>query len=181
MQSNRRTYGSADAVPTREFVQHPTRADLFYPVHKRPKRLAGVDYTSESCCCFVTYNLKAGCEPLIGEIGQTAWLALIEQGVRCEFRLHAACMMPDHVHLLLSPTGRGESVGQIVGAIKKSQFFAVRNAHGIYLQFQEMFWDHVVGRAANPDEEFEAIVWYIRQNPVAAGLVEHPQEYPFLL
>jgi Transposase and inactivated derivatives len=89
--------------------------------------------------------------------------------------------MPDHFHLLVNPSGDGESIGDIVGRTKKSQWFAVRNAHQVFLRFQEAFWDHVLGLSGNIEEEFESIVWYIRENPVKAGLVAQSDEYPFLL
>jgi putative transposase len=90
-------------------------------------------------------------------------------------------MMPDHVHLMLNPSGQGETVGQIVGELKRKQYFHVRDAHGVHVRFQKQFWDHVVGRSADPEEEFNAIVWYIRHNPVRAGLSATPEDYPFLL
>jgi REP element-mobilizing transposase RayT len=146
MRPARRSYSSPELVPTRSFIEHPYKRGQYLPVHRRPMRLPGIDYAAAECCCFVTYNLRPGNPPLSGSLGQTAWDAFLRRWREMGFTVHSACMMPDHVHILLNPTGKGETIGDIVARIKRSQYFSVRDDHGEHLAFQEGFWDHVLGR-----------------------------------
>jgi len=97
------------------------------------------------------------------------------------FYLHAAVIMPNHVHLLLTPS-RDErdqdiSLATITNRIKGA------SAHSINKQlereghvWQDESFDHIV----RSDEEFEARRTYIMENPVAARLVENPSDYQWL-
>ena len=64
---NYRRYDQAEAVPTRMVFQHPTKPNLFFPVHRRPLRLLGVNYAAPDCLCFVTFNVNTACGVLLTE------------------------------------------------------------------------------------------------------------------
>jgi REP element-mobilizing transposase RayT len=177
----RRTYPTPEAVPTSLSIEHPYKPGTSVPVRRRPVRWEGVDYAAAGCVCFVTYNLKETDTLLVDEVGGTAWRALLDQRDREGFTLHAACLMPDHVHVLVSPTGQGESVSDIVRGIKLSQFHAVKAGHNRYLRWQPSFYDHILRGWHKDRDEFETIAWYIRQNPVRAELVTTWEEYLFVL
>ena len=107
--------------------------------------------------------------------------------------LHAAVVMPDHVHLLLTPlarpsgaTGGGTpappaeafSLSELLHSIKSysaHQINKVRNAEGSIWQ------DESFDRIVRDEAEFEEKWNYIRHNPVRAGLVEQPEDYAFLV
>ena len=176
---NYRRYTQAEAVPTRKVLQHPTKLDLFFPVHGRPQRLPNVDYASADCLCFITFNVNAAAEALLtGENGPIAWVALNEQLTQIGCTVHACCMMPDHVHILLAPSGAGETVSDIVRRVKSYICLALRREKQAYLKWQPSFFDHVLRDRERTEDEIQTIVAYIRLNPAKAGLGD---TYPFIV
>jgi len=105
----RAVHGGPDGIPTGKWIEHPYKPDVFLPVHRRPIRAPEIDYTSHDCRCFVTYCLDVREPLLVGPVGETAWNPLLEEQQRLDFVLHTACMMPDHVHALLAPSGKGRA------------------------------------------------------------------------
>ena len=100
-------------------------------------------------------------------------------GVR--FDLHAAVIMPDHAHILLTPMSdeRGETYGiaQIMHAIKGASAHAVNKSLGRSGRvWQPESFDHVL----RSDESIRQKAEYICANPVRAGLASHEDEYPWL-
>ena len=89
------------------------------------------------------------------------------------FDLEALCIMPNHVHLVLTPRERSEtedhSLAAIMHNIKRNsskQANLALNRSGAFWQHES--YDHVV----RDDAELERIVQYVLYNPVQAGLVE---------
>ena len=173
-QDNYRRYDQAEAVPTRTVLQHPTTPNLFFPVHRRSLRLPGINYASEYCLCFVTFNVNTVCGVLLtDENAPLAWDALTAQLRQLGCTVHAVCMMPDHVHLLVAPSGTGESISDIVGRAKSCICHALRAERRCYLKWQTSFYDHVLRDSERRQEEFDAIIHYIRANPANADLGDH--------
>mgnify|MGYP001552127165 CR=1 FL=1 len=97
------------------------------------------------------------------------------------YQLHAAVIMPDHVHLLLTPLrdekGWPYGLPAILKALKGTSARSVNKLSGSWGPvWQEESFDHVV----RTQESFEEKVEYIRQNPVRRGLVQRPEDYPWL-
>lgn len=96
-------------------------------------------------------------------------------------RLYAAVVMPDQVHLLLTPLRdtltKSYPLAYIMQAIKGSSAHSVnqllRRSGPVW---QEEYFDHVVRNSESLREKIE----YIRQNPVRRGLVKVPEDYPWL-
>jgi putative transposase len=86
------------------------------------------------------------------------------------FKLHAFVVMPDHIHLLLTP--QGASIERVVGLIKGGYSHRVGSKFPVW---QRGFTDH---RIRNEDE-FQTRREYIHQNPVRARMVEVAGLYPF--
>jgi putative transposase len=86
------------------------------------------------------------------------------------YKLHAFVVMPDHIHLLLSPTGI--ALERVMGLIKGG--FSHRLGSSLPV-WQRGFTDHRV-RDGN---EFDMRRHYIHENPVRARLVELPTLYPY--
>ena len=98
-------------------------------------------------------------------------------GHRVYYALHAAVVMPDHVHLLLTPlvddTGATYGLPQIVGAIKGATSRDINRSLGQTGHvWQSERFDHVL----RSDESLRARAEYICENPVRAGLVETSDE-----
>jgi REP-associated tyrosine transposase len=97
------------------------------------------------------------------------------------YDLHAAVVMPDHVHLLLSPLrhekGWPYSLPVILKQLKGASARTVNklsNSSGPV--WQEESFDHVL----RSQESLEEKLQYIRQNPVRRGLVKKPEDYKWL-
>ena len=84
--------------------------------------------------------------------------------------VHLWLIMPDHIHALLS-FPQTEEMRKVVGDWKR--FVAGKTG----IEWQKGFFDHRLRR----DETFEERAFYIRMNPVRAGIVATPEEWPFVL
>ncbi len=108
------------------------------------------------------------------EIAQTV-VNSIHKGEALEhYELVAYVVMPNHVHLLIWPKIAPE---RLLKSLKGS---TAREANRLLGRTGEPFWqkesyDHWV---RNPGE-FEKIRAYIEANPVKAGLVQNPRDYPW--
>ena len=97
------------------------------------------------------------------------------------FRLHAAVVMPEHTHLLLTPLCDEDGWPYGLPAILKSLKGASARAVNKVLNtsgpvWQEESFDHVLRSQESLQEKLE----YIRQNPVRRGLVQRPEDYLWL-
>jgi putative transposase len=96
--------------------------------------------------------------------------------IRClreaQLQDHAATLafvvMPDHLHWLLQ-LGHHRLLSQVVGAVKSVS--AHRAGQGVW---QAGFHDHAI----RADDDIKETARYIVTNPVRAGLVERPHDYP---
>ena len=86
----------------------------------------------------------------------------------------AAVAMPDHFHALVSPTkDREVRITQFSAGLKRF----VRSQTNADWKWQDGVFDRLLRR----DEFAESKWFYIRENPVRAGLVERRQDWPYLL
>jgi len=86
------------------------------------------------------------------------------------YKLFAFVVMPDHVHLLLTP--QQKPVSYVMNLIKGS--FSHRAASSFPV-WQRGFADHLI----LDRDHFESRRDYIHQNPVRAGLVTSSELYPY--
>ena len=88
--------------------------------------------------------------------------------------LLAFCLMPNHFHLLLTPTGiRLERALQF---IKGGFSYRVKKELGLNIAVWERgYVDHRI-RDGN---DYRRHVEYVRQNPVQAGIAVQPQDYAY--
>ncbi len=98
----------------------------------------------------------------------------IIQGAVSDYLLHAWVIMPNHVHLLITPRV------EVPHLLQKLKGTTARQANLHLHQTGTSFWqedsyDHQVRNT----EEFWRITNYIHQNPVRAGLASSPEEYPW--
>lgn len=101
---------------------------------------------------------------------------LSQHGKRIE--LHAAVVMPDHVHVVFSArrdtNGENFTNYEIMHAIKGSAAHAVNKALGRRGPvWQEEYFDHVL----RSNELIGTKVDYVLQNPMRKGLVSRPEDY----
>jgi putative transposase len=86
------------------------------------------------------------------------------------YKLHAFVVMPDHIHLLLTP--QGVAIERAVGLIKGGFSHRMGSKFPVW---QRGFTDHRIRNG----EEFQTRREYIHQNPVRARMVEVAGLYPY--
>lgn len=93
----------------------------------------------------------------------------------CAFFIHAYCVMPDHVHVLVAGASEDSYLVKFVESLKQdtSVVFA-RRTHRRLWQFK--YYDHVLRSSDSADR----VAFYIWFNPVREGLCRAPSDYPFL-
>jgi REP element-mobilizing transposase RayT len=91
-----------------------------------------------------------------------------------EYDLHHFVVMPNHVHILVTPR---MPVSKVMQSLKR---FTARECNRILGMTGQPFWQvESYDRLVRDDREFEQIARYIEMNPVAAGLVAEPHRFPW--
>ena len=99
--------------------------------------------------------------------------ALAETATREEMEVLAYCFMPDHLHLLLEGKEGSNLIG-FMKAFKQTSAYRCRQAFHQHL-WQKGYYDHVLRK----EEDVRSVAEYIFHNPLRAGLVGSPHEYPY--
>jgi putative transposase len=89
------------------------------------------------------------------------------------FEITAYGFMPDHVHLLVHGLGDSSDCKAFIKSAKQYSGFCFKQSH------QQQLWQRYgFERVMRDDHEVAFTIGYIVANPVRAGLVEHPSNYP---
>ena len=126
--------------------------------------------------CFVTFRVCFGSEkPLLKSI----LASLVEEslwfGHGQRYALEAYVIMPDHVHLLIQPIN-GWGLSKIMQGLKGFTAREINKVLGRKGSFwQDENFDHLIRNERDWLDKLD----YIHTNPVKAGLVDKPQDYPF--
>ncbi len=89
-----------------------------------------------------------------------------------QFDLHAYVVMPNHVHMLVSPC---VPAPKFMHSLKG---FTARQSNQLLGRTGQPFWQHEsYDHWVRDDEQFHRIARYIEENPVRAGLVAKPEDY----
>jgi putative transposase len=88
------------------------------------------------------------------------------------YQLHAFAVMPNHVHLLVTPA---VAAGKWLGPLKG--FTSHRANHVTGMQGKPFWQDESYDRLVRSAAEFERIRGYIEHNPVAAGLATSADQF----
>ena len=92
----------------------------------------------------------------------------------CGYRLHAYCVMGNHIHLLIQEEDEPlEKIFKRLGAA----FVYRYNAK--YGRVGHLFQDRFKSESVNDDAYFLTVLRYILRNPVKAGLCTQPEAYPY--
>jgi putative DNA methylase len=90
------------------------------------------------------------------------------------FQLHAFVIMPNHAHMLVTPRVPLPELTRTVKSYSAKQANQILGLTGQPF-WQEESYDHLVRN----QREFERIKLYVENNPVRAGLVCQPEDYPW--
>ncbi len=103
-----------------------------------------------------------------------------------QYQLYAACVMPDHVHLLFEPQVKQQdeagnpvfwSVSEILQGIKSASAHNINKAIGATGHvWEKESVDRIIRGQSDLEEKFH----YICRNPWDAGVVERTENYPWL-
>ncbi len=137
-------------------------------------RLPPEAYENRDATFHVVVSSQVGNTPFSGLFGDAFWDNLLGQRETGRVVLYAACLMPDHLHLLASPGT--ESLLAWVDAFKTfTTTISWRYGnHGPL--WQPSFYDRQMRSA----RQFGAVLSYIARNPETAGLVENAFDWPWL-
>ena len=88
------------------------------------------------------------------------------------FKLHAFCLMPNHVHLLIEPA---EEPLEIIFKRLGSRYAVWYNRK--YQRVGHLFQDRFRSENVETDTYYMTVLRYILQNPIKAGIEAHPGNY----
>lgn len=89
------------------------------------------------------------------------------------YLLHAWCVMPNHVHVLMTPLP-GYPLGAIIQSWKSRTGKRIRRRNGL-VAWQRDYWDRYI----RDEFHYHQMVAYIHENPVKAGLVPNAVAWPW--
>ena len=93
-----------------------------------------------------------------------------------QIKLFCYCIMPDHLHILLSLTDDYQkSLQNWVASFKRYTARVINELFAIKPLWQKNFYDHIVRK----EESLLKIAEYIVNNPVRKGMVSRWDKYPY--
>ena len=109
------------------------------------------------------------------ESAATVLLDLSRTSQAASFSVVAYCLMPDHIHILTEGTHPASDFREFVRCFKQCSSFGWKKQTGSLL-WQRSYFEHVL----RDDEDTIGVAKYILENPVRAGLVQRPEDHPYL-
>ena len=101
---------------------------------------------------------------------------LLKYKEKYKFKLYQYVLMTNHVHLVIEPTNAGGELSQIMKGINLSYAQHYKTKYKYTGHFwQDRFKSIIVAK----DEYLLACGSYLELNPVRAGMVNRPKEYPW--
>jgi len=114
-------------------------------------------------------------EPLLANSGtNAAFVAHAESLKQRNIAIGRYVLMPDHAHFFVR-IGRGEKLGLTIKHVKESVTKQLRKLDPQLRVWQPGFFDHLLRHSESYGEKWQ----YVRSNPVRAGLVDRPDDWPF--
>ncbi|WP_262378459.1 transposase [Luteimonas viscosa] len=119
---------------------------------------------------------REGAPCFVDDIDRLHYLRELRDVARREYcRVHAYVLMPDHVHLLLTPMAAGR-VGRLVQQLGRRY---VRRFNARHRRSGALWQARYAACPVLEDRYLLACQRYIECNPVRAGLVGRPAQYPW--
>jgi putative transposase len=100
---------------------------------------------------------------------------LLRHGTACAYRLHEFVIMPNHLHVLLTP-GANTTLEKAMQLIKGGSSYEIHKRRGHCMEiWQPGFHEQTIRNA----EDFRNKAEYIWMNPVKAKLAERRMDWPY--
>jgi putative transposase len=141
------------------------------PDRHHPHRLSPGAYTRPGAVVFISTRARRGVLFLTPHIADAITSAMRDTTARHGLILGAYCIMPDHLHVVVTI---GESNGDAAGWIQFMKREAAKRS-GVPALWQRSFWD----RHARDYEDVGKKVAYVLNNPVRHKLCESWEEWPY--
>ena len=144
----------------------------YHPVRNR--RLDPELYSCANRVCFMTIRAYRNQAPFVRyELDQQILDVLREEQERQNCAVFIYCLMPDHLHFVVSPRQDGISVLTFTDQYKGKSTNRSWTAGWHGKLWQQRYYDHIV----RAEENLRAIAEYILNNPVRKELVEHAEDW----
>ena len=109
------------------------------------------------------------------EVARNVVMQLSQTADAHRFAVIAYCLMPDHLHALVAGEHEAADFREFVRIFKQRTSFGWKRRRSTPL-WQRGYFDHVL----RDEEDTLGVARYIVENPIRAGLVRHPVEYPYV-
>jgi putative transposase len=118
---------------------------------------------------------NGGQDIFLSDADRYRFLLLLQEGTcRFGYRVHAFCLMTNHLHLVLQagniPLSRG---------LQNLSFRYTRWVNGREKRTGHLFQGRYKAVLIDGDSYLLELVRYIHLNPLRAGMVQNPEEYPW--
>jgi len=140
-------------------------------------RLKSFDYKNDYSVYFVTictadkesyFSNKSVAKEMID--------ALMHRNKINEIRLYCYCLMPNHLHILISlGSSYSKRLNNWIAAFKRYTSKIARDNFNINPLWQVNFYDHVIRK----EESLLDVAEYLLNNPVRKGFVKKWSDYPY--
>ncbi|MEE9296823.1 MAG: transposase [Phycisphaerae bacterium] len=138
----------------------------------RSVRLRGFDYR-EHAPYHVVIAARSGTTPFTdARVAEKTCELIICGAGEAGAYLGAYCLMPDHLHLLISPDRSAMTLGELVGRLKGLTTNESWKLRWTGTLWQKRFYDHIVRKS----EGIAEVARYIYENPDRKGLTA---DYPY--
>jgi valyl-tRNA synthetase len=130
---------------------------------------------------FVTFRLQAG------QFNQNEYQIVLDACRHWHDQrllLHFAVVMPDHVHILITPLQKGQDqeqwygLAELMHSIKSFTANQINQSRG---ESGTVWQDEYFDRIMRDEDEFYEKWNYMQSNPVKAGLVDRPENYAYFV
>ncbi len=95
---------------------------------------------------------------------------------RYDVRIHAFCIMSNHIHFVLEPTRRG---GGISSLMQHLQSYHARWIHRALDRDGHLWKNRFRAKRVTSPAHYRALLLYVERNPVEAGLVRRAERYAY--
>lgn len=133
-------------------------------------------FYEENAACFLTTVTKDRIEKFRDPKNCKILLVTIEYfKLILDYRLYGFCIMPEHLHLIIHPFGKYD-FSYIMKMLKGGFARKINKINGGEGKiWQKGFYDECILDTLTLIKKLE----YIHNNPMKAGLVNSPEEYPY--
>ena len=144
------------------------------PLDRKSTRLALQNYIGKGAYFFTLCCARR--RPFLADptIARGVLQILLDSASSKSFAIHACCLMPDHIHILVEGTSVKSDALEFLRLFKqRTGFYFKKTTHKALWEFS--YYDHIL-RNEDPIVEVARYIWW---NPVRKKLCLQPSEFPF--